>query len=61
MRKEFEILGCIEVPTNLTEDEFFDKFINFVESNNWTFGGGINEIIDGFYINADGSRGEKIK
>ena len=61
MRKEFEILGCIEVPTNLAEDEFFDKFINFVESNNWTFGGGINEIIDGFYINADGSRGEKIK
>lgn len=61
MRKEFEILGCIEVPTNLTEDEFFDKLINFVESNNWTFGGGINEIIDGFYINADGSRGEKIK
>lgn len=26
--------------------------------NNWLFGAGINEIIDGFYINADGTKGK---
>lgn len=54
--KEFEIQGCIEVPINLSEDEFFNEFIGFIESKNWSFGGGINEIIDGFYINADGTK-----
>jgi uncharacterized protein YggL (DUF469 family) len=60
MRKEFEIQGCVEVPIELSEDEFFDKFIAFIESNNWSFGGGINEIIDGFYINADGTKGKHV-
>ena len=32
MRKEFEINGCIEVQAEITEDEFFDAFIQFVES-----------------------------
>ena len=31
MRKEFEINGCIEVQAEITEDEFFDAFIQFVE------------------------------
>ena len=26
-----------------SEDEFWDKFIEFVEANNWYFGGGIRE------------------
>lgn len=26
----------------LDPDEFFDKFIEFVESNNWYFGGGFS-------------------
>ena len=56
--KEFEIQGCIEVPMSLSEDEFFNEFIGFIELNNWAFGGGIHEIIDGFYINADGSKGK---
>lgn len=60
MRKEFEIQGCIEVPSEITEEEFVDKFISFIESNNWWFGGGIKEIIDGFYINDDGTRGEHV-
>ena len=60
MSKEFEIQGCVEVPIELSEDEFFDKLINFVESNSWSFGGGINEIIDGFYINADGTKGKHV-
>lgn len=60
LNKEFEINGCIEVPINVSEEEFFDKFIGFIEANNWLFGGGINEIIDGFYINADGTKGKNV-
>lgn len=60
MSKEFEIRGCIAVPIELSEDQFFDKFISFIESNSWSFGGGINEIIDGFYINADGTKGKHV-
>lgn len=55
MRKEFEIDGYIEVPIDLSEKEFFEKFIQFVESNNWSFAGVINEIIAGEYVKLDGS------
>lgn len=58
MRREFAINGAIEVPMGLSEDEFWDKFIDFIEENNWYFGGGIREIIDGFYINDNGTKGE---
>ena len=60
MGKEFEIQDCVEVPIELSEDEFFNKFIDFVESSSWSYGGGINEIIDGFYINADGTKGKHV-
>ena len=60
MKREFEINGCIEVPMGLSEDEFWGKFIEFVEANNWYFGGGIREVIDGFYINEDGTKGEHV-
>lgn len=56
MRKEFEINGCVEVAMELSEDEFWYKFIDFIEANNWYFGGGIKEIVDGFYINEDGTK-----
>jgi len=39
MGKEFEIKECIEVPMELSEDEFWHKFIDFIESNNWYVGG----------------------
>lgn len=58
IRKEFEFQGCVEVPVELSEDEFMDKFISFIEENGWLFGGGINTIIDGFYINTDGTKGK---
>ena len=45
---------------DLSEEEFWNKFIGFIESNNWLFGGGVNEIIDGFYINADGTKGKHV-
>ena len=57
MAKEFEIHGAVEVPLSLTEDEFNQKLLGFIESQGWWFGGGIREMIDGYYINADGTRG----
>ncbi len=42
--KEIEIDGCVSVPENCSEDEFWDKFIDFIERNYWSFFGGINEI-----------------
>ena len=59
-RKEIEIQGCIEVPFELTMDEFWEEFISFIEEKNWSFGGGFREIVDRYYINADGSKGEKV-
>ena len=50
MIKEIEIQGCIEVPPEMTLDEFTDVFIQFVESKGWFFGGGLREIIDGRYV-----------
>ena len=60
MVKEIEIHGCVEVSADLSVDDFWDKFIAFIEANNWSFGGGMNEIIDGHYINADGTKGKHI-
>ena len=59
MRKEFEINGCVEVPPELTADEFYDIFIAFVESQVWFFGG-FAEIQDGYYILPDGRRGRPV-
>ncbi len=61
MEKEFEINGCIEVSPEVTEDEFWEKFIDFVEANGWYFGGGIKEIQDGYYVMPDGSRGSSVQ
>lgn len=58
--KEFEINGCVSVPEYLSYDDFWHKFIDFIEVNNWSFGGGINEIIDGFYIKEDGRNGDHV-
>ena len=60
MRKEIEIGGCVEIPPEMTKDEFIDSFIAFIESRGWHFGGGFREIVDDYYINADGSRGPHV-
>ncbi len=60
MQKEFEIQGCISVDRDLSLDEFWEIFIEFVETNHWYFGGGINEIIDGYYIKSDGTKGNHV-
>ena len=53
MIKQFEIKGYIETPIDVSEKEFFEKFIQFVESNNWSFIGVTNEIINGEYVDPD--------
>lgn len=59
MIKEIEIHGCVTVPEEISEDDFINKFIAFIEENGWSFGGGFCTIIDGYYVNADGTRGKE--
>jgi hypothetical protein len=42
--REIEIGGCVTVPESCSEDEFSDKFIDFLERNYWSFGGGIKRV-----------------
>lgn len=58
--KEVKVNGCIEVQSELTLDEFEKQFIEFIESKGWLFGGSFKEIVDGYYINADGTRGKSV-
>ena len=60
MRKEIEIQGCVEVSPETDIDHFTDEFIKWVESNGWSFGGGFSEIIDGYYMMPDGSKGKSV-
>lgn len=60
MIKEIEIQGCVTVPEEVSMDDFIDKFIAFIEENKWSFGGGYRTIIDGYYINDDGTKGEYV-
>lgn len=40
MVRELEIRGCIRgLSPEMTEEEFWNKMIDFVERNNWSFGG----------------------
>ncbi len=43
MEKEFELLGLVYSEKIMSVDRFTDEFIEFVESENWYFGGGMNE------------------
>jgi len=42
--KEIEINGCVSVPQSCSEDDFLSKFIDFIENNYWSFGGGVKEV-----------------
>ena len=59
--KQFEINGYIEATIDVSEKEFFGKFIQFVESNNWSFIGVTKEIINGEYIDPDENKEKQIK
>lgn len=41
---EIEINGCVTLPKIVTEDQFYEEFIEFIETNHWYFGGGINIV-----------------
>lgn len=60
MSKEIEIHGCVTVQPELTENEFWELFIDFIEANKWSFGGGMRTIVDGFYLNPDGTKGNHV-
>lgn len=60
IRKEIEINGCIEIPPEMTMDEFVAEFIKLIESKGWYFGGGFSEIVDGHYVNSDGTKGKSV-
>ena len=60
MCKEIEILGCVEIPPETDMDGFAHEFLSFIESKGWRFGGGFREIVDGYYILPDGTRGEPV-
>lgn len=59
-RKEIEIQGCVEVPLELSQDEFLDQFIAFLEERHWCFGGGVQTILDGYYMHPDGTKGTPV-
>ena len=42
--KEFELAGCIVSRENITEEEFHDKFMQFIESQGWYFGGSVYDL-----------------
>ena len=42
--REIEINGCLSVPESYSEDEFSNKFIDFLERNYWSFGGDIRHM-----------------
>lgn len=53
--------GCVyDTSPDMTVEEFEKFFLNFVERNGWSFQGTITMILDGFYINPDGSKGKHV-
>ena len=41
---EIEINGCVTLPKIVSEDQFYEKFIDFIETNHWYFGGGMKIV-----------------
>ena len=46
--------------TDTTLDDFTDTFLSWIESKDWSFGGGFREIVDDHYVNRDGSVGKHV-
>lgn len=60
MEKEIEITGCISVSEDTETDAFINEFLAFLEARGFCFGGGFREIVDGYYILPDGTRGKRV-
>ena len=50
MSKVIKIEGCVTIPEKLTHTEFLEKFLNFIEDNNWMFGGGTEAYLNDKYV-----------
>lgn len=59
---ENDISMCfgVSVEDELTYDVFYSKLIAFFESHTVTYNCDVKEVIDGYYINEDGSRGAHV-
>lgn len=58
---EIEIVGAVSANEgNIDPDVFMDRFIEFVEANGWSFGGGLRLIVDGYYVDVDGNPAQPI-
>ena len=55
-----EIDGCVAVSPAVCKDEFCSEFIRFIKKRGWSFEGSVSEIIDGYYILPDGSKGRHV-
>ena len=44
--KVIEVSGGMEIPDEMTMDEFIDAFLELIESKGWFFGGGFKEMSD---------------
>ena len=60
MHKEIEIAGCVEIPPDMPAEAFEEAFVEWVEEHGWFFGGGFREIVDGHYINPNGTKGNHV-
>ncbi|OPX92157.1 MAG: hypothetical protein A4E52_00098 [Pelotomaculum sp. PtaB.Bin013] len=43
-RRIISINGCVEIQPFMTHDDFLNRFIRFVESHGWYFGGGTEDV-----------------
>lgn len=51
---EVELRVCVSADEGqLLVDDFLTKFIDFVEENGWSYGGGSRQIIDGYYVDGN--------
>jgi len=41
-----KINGCVSIQPCMTHDDFLERFIRFVESHGWYFGGGTEDVTD---------------
>ena len=57
--KEIEISMVVSAP-NLTEDEVSDKFVKWVEDNNWSCGGKIEDATNSNKLPSRFQRGEEV-
>jgi len=44
--KEIKISGVIQVQDMYTENDVLDRFLEFLETRNWYFGGSVHELTE---------------